>query len=269
VGAHLKVVLKISSLKHTFDVELVTGKRLVLGRGKHLENRLNDEKVSSTHCFFTLMNDYLKLEDGDSKNGTYLNGIRIENAEIFIGDEIKIGDTLVTLNEKRMDNRSIDNLTFPGPKKERIDYELRADFTGVRIQNQLYNHAHPEHHFNTPSQAKEIALRKKAQTRIILSRQEIKYRHREQSNAARVIDTLLTFFIFLIPIYYVNAAANSDGIAFLGLTAETVLKHRMNLIGAGEFLLTGMFFILNLKLMTFSLGEKIMGIEKRYMDQKK
>ncbi len=263
----MKAVLTIVSMNQVFDVEVSVGNRLVLGRGSHTNPPIKDEKVSVKHCIFTINNGYLKLEDADSKNGTYLNGIRIDNAEIFIGDEIKIGDTIITLNEKSMDNYAVDNLTFPGPKKERMDYELKADFTGARIQNQLYTHAHPDNLLNTPSQAKEIALRKKAQTRIILSKQEIKLRSLSQVHSARWIDGILTFFVFLLPIIYVNSASRFGGIPWLELSAEIVNKHRMNLIGAGEIFFSGMFFIINSRLMNFSIGEKLMGVEKLYQDQ--
>lgn len=264
----MKAVLKFVTKDKTFHMSLSYNHRMVIGRGNNQEQSINDPKVSSSHCTLTLANEYLKIADNKSKNGTYLNGIRIDDAEMFIGDEIKIGDTIISLDEQRMEPKAVSDLTFPGPAKNRLAHELRVDFTGARIQNQLYNHANPgSYHVSTPSQIKEIDLRKKAQSRITLSKEEIKHRHSGKTSLARIIDTILLGVVFLAPIIYVLMASRGEGIPFLGMSAETVSEHKGNLIGASELVFTGLFFMFNMRLMDFSIGEQLSGIEKLYKSQ--
>lgn len=264
----MKAVLKFVTKEKTFSVPVSYGHKVVIGRGTNYEYTLNDSKVSTDHCTFVLADEYLRISDNKSKNGTYLNGIRIDAAEMFIGDEVKIGDTIITLDEQMMDAKTIADLTFPGPAKQRIAYELRVDFTGARIQNQLFNHANPDkHNHGTPSRAKEIDLRKRAKTKIKLSKEEIKFRHQKLTQKARFMDGILLLVIFLAPALYIFQASQSGGIPFLGMTAESVLTHRANLIGGSQLLFTGCFLLFNMRLAEFSLGEKLMGIERIYEDQ--
>ena len=267
----MKAFLKFSNKAQTFDVEILIGQRLKIGRGKNNEYELKDDKVSSSHCTFLLTHEFLKISDNDSKNGTYLNGIRIDSAEVFIGDEVKIGDTVITLNEKKMEAKAIADLTFPGPAKQRIDHELRVDFTGARIQNQVYTHAHSSNNNNkmigTPSQDKEINLRKRANTKIHLSKQEIRLRNEKLVQSARMMDLIIGVIVFMLPILYIVNASLGSGISFLGMTAESVEANKANLIGGGELLITGIFLLLNLRYMEFSVGEKLVGLEKLYTSQ--
>jgi pSer/pThr/pTyr-binding forkhead associated (FHA) protein len=47
--------------------------------------------VSRKHCQLNYDDGVLKIRDLDSRNGTYLNGKRIDEAVIQAGDSIKIG----------------------------------------------------------------------------------------------------------------------------------------------------------------------------------
>jgi len=72
---------------------------LPLGEGEHFIGRapegvvcISSRKVSRRHARITVTRDGARLEDLGSKNGTYLNGRRIEEAvELTHGDEISIG----------------------------------------------------------------------------------------------------------------------------------------------------------------------------------
>ena len=67
--------------------------RLTIGRSSRNQIVLNYEKsVSGTHCEIFLDGKNVRIRDLDSKNGTYVNGIRIGDAAgLSSGSTIKLG----------------------------------------------------------------------------------------------------------------------------------------------------------------------------------
>jgi pSer/pThr/pTyr-binding forkhead associated (FHA) protein len=63
----------------------------VIGRRKNCDLRIPLESVSRRHCQFNIVDKTLKLRDLGSRNGTFLNGKRIEEQVLKPGDSIKIG----------------------------------------------------------------------------------------------------------------------------------------------------------------------------------
>ena len=63
----------------------------VIGRRKNCDLRIALESVSRRHCQFNIVDKTLKLRDLGSRNGTFLNGKRIEEQVLKPGDSIKIG----------------------------------------------------------------------------------------------------------------------------------------------------------------------------------
>lgn len=254
----MKVALKINYKGSLSEDEIGLNSSATLGRSSKSEIQVDDEKISGLHCRLLLKRDKLEITDLDSKNGTYLNGIRIEQSEIFIGDEIKIGDTLVTLEEKHMSPDSIEVLTFPGPYKDRLNYELKADFTGARIQNQLSNKVtYVTKASNQASHAKEIDLRKKVKSKLKVSKQEIRSRHKFLSAVSSMIDLFMAFTILCLPFLLISKLIPVD--------FEKDIKIIV-LIGL-EVVAIAIYYILNFRLSKFTFGEKISGIEKKYLNQ--
>ncbi len=65
-----------------------------LGRSKEAEIVLSDPEVSRRHARFESHNGVVYVEDLKSRNGTFLNGRRVNEAiEIREGDEIDVGTT--------------------------------------------------------------------------------------------------------------------------------------------------------------------------------
>lgn len=63
----------------------------VIGRRRDCDLRLPLASVSRRHCKLSYDDNILKIRDLDSRNGTCLNGKRIEEAVVRSGDVIKIG----------------------------------------------------------------------------------------------------------------------------------------------------------------------------------
>jgi len=69
----------------------------VIGRRKNCDLRIPLESVSRRHCQFNIENQTLKLRDLGSRNGTFLNGDRIEEQILKPGDSIKIGPVVFAM----------------------------------------------------------------------------------------------------------------------------------------------------------------------------
>lgn len=67
-----------------------------IGRDKANDIVINDSKVSRKHLEIKYENGHFSLKDLGSTNGTFVNGKKIDTeTEIFIGDNVKIGDIVL------------------------------------------------------------------------------------------------------------------------------------------------------------------------------
>ncbi len=62
-----------------------------VGRHPDSDIFLDDITVSRHHCRFVVNGDSLAVEDSGSTNGTYVNGSRVDRAELDAGDEVIVG----------------------------------------------------------------------------------------------------------------------------------------------------------------------------------
>jgi pSer/pThr/pTyr-binding forkhead associated (FHA) protein len=79
-------------------IELV-GERLVLGRADTADLVVASEEVSRHHARFSRVDDEYQVEDLDSRNGVYLNGLKVNLAVLREGDEVQLGDHVFAYRE--------------------------------------------------------------------------------------------------------------------------------------------------------------------------
>lgn len=247
-------------MRNEFSINL--GQNLIFGRSGGVDMAIDDGKMSSKHCRLLLKEDRLELFDLSSKNGTYLNGIRIDQSEVFIGDEIRMGDTFVTLLASKLAPEIIEVLTFPGPFKERMQYELKADFTGAREKNQDWNKKHPGEKSSVYS-IHEIELRKKGRTKIRLSKEEIKSKSPLLSTLSFIIDLAILLSMILLPVYFINKFSQSG---FMGIPGTHFSSGKIAYISVLEILVIAIY-LASQKYMRYTIGEKISGIEDLHRQQ--
>ncbi len=72
---------------------------LLFGRGKHAEDRLNDLSVSRVHCEVELLKSGRVVLTDLESSGTYVNGQRVSEAFLKVGDIVRIGETDLRLEE--------------------------------------------------------------------------------------------------------------------------------------------------------------------------
>jgi two-component system cell cycle response regulator len=111
-----------------------------IGRGAACEIRLPDDGVSRAHARIVTEGDRVRLEDLDSRNGTFLNGKKVTGAVTLAdGDKIQIGRTTIlkfsyhdaleeSFHEQMYESALRDALTKLFNKRyflDRLDGELR------------------------------------------------------------------------------------------------------------------------------------------------
>jgi hypothetical protein len=222
----MKIILQAKYLNDKESNELTLDKEMIIGRTNKADWIVKDPEMSSIHCRLSLKNHKLEIFDEDSKNGVYLNGILIDHAEVFVGDVIKIGSTIIKIDEEKNSPEILNAFRFSGSPKSRIYHKLRADFTNAKFKKQKTD--------STPksNRVKPIEKRgQKAKKKIIF--------------LARIYDLILLVIIYLLSSH------------FLSLSEDYVIL----------LVVLVTYLLINHKLMAFSLGEKLAGVESLLEDE--
>ena len=93
--------------------EYIPQKERTLTVGRHRENDivLRDNSGSRHHACFTKEGENLVVTDKGSKNGTIVNGLRVESVRLEDGDVIRIGDNLVIVVHVSSDSEAEATIT--------------------------------------------------------------------------------------------------------------------------------------------------------------
>ncbi|MEM9454463.1 MAG: ATP-binding protein [Myxococcota bacterium] len=98
-GAEAHLIVLVG---HAMGRRYLLGEEMVLGRGPQSPIEILDDGVSRTHCRIsrTDLGTY-KIEDLGSRNGTYVNGVRITESALQFGDKIAVGSQTILLFASR------------------------------------------------------------------------------------------------------------------------------------------------------------------------
>jgi pSer/pThr/pTyr-binding forkhead associated (FHA) protein/soluble lytic murein transglycosylase-like protein len=72
------------------EVEFGPG-RIRLGRAPECEVPIDDDGISRVHAWIDCQGDRCEIADAGSRNGTFLNGARVERAAFAAGDRVRLG----------------------------------------------------------------------------------------------------------------------------------------------------------------------------------
>jgi pSer/pThr/pTyr-binding forkhead associated (FHA) protein len=77
---------------------LATGPRFVIGRDESCDLRPTNRLISRRHCEIDQRDDGAFVKDLDSRNGTYVNKLRVtDEVRVRDGDQIQVGPITYTL----------------------------------------------------------------------------------------------------------------------------------------------------------------------------
>ena len=83
------------------DFPLAEGRPVVVGRTGELDMVLSDDLVSRRHARFLLQGGQLQVEDLGSTNGVFVNGQRVKQAVLALGDRVLIGASILRVTERQ------------------------------------------------------------------------------------------------------------------------------------------------------------------------
>ena len=88
----MQVKLKVLRGKSAGKEIAVTGQTFVIGRGQECQLRPQSDAISRRHCEISITPDGVLVSDLGSKNGTWINGERLEpSGKLSDGDELRVG----------------------------------------------------------------------------------------------------------------------------------------------------------------------------------
>src|SRR4051812_36751441 len=71
---------------------------LTIGRSDQCDISVKDSSMSGRHAEISKLDGEIKVRDLGSANGVYLNGERVEEAELYDGDVLRLGQTSVRID---------------------------------------------------------------------------------------------------------------------------------------------------------------------------
>ncbi len=80
---------------------VLADKPITIGRSPDADIITLDERASRMHCGIRIWDGEYYVKDLKSKNGTYLNNQRVEMAKIKPGDKIRLGNTILHVDDKK------------------------------------------------------------------------------------------------------------------------------------------------------------------------
>ncbi|MFO1490854.1 MAG: FHA domain-containing protein [Kiritimatiellia bacterium] len=92
--------IRLKKADGTSTVYELADKPLTIGRSPDADITVLDERSSRMHCGIRLWDGEYFAKDLQSKNGTYLNGEKIEMARIKAGDRIRVGATVLAVEDE-------------------------------------------------------------------------------------------------------------------------------------------------------------------------
>ncbi len=66
----------------------------IVGRGQEATIRIGSAGVSKTHAKILVTGDKIIVSDMNSRNGSFVNGVRVQNQRVHIGDKLALHDVL-------------------------------------------------------------------------------------------------------------------------------------------------------------------------------
>ena len=69
--------------------------KITLGRGLNVDLTVQDRLSSRLHCSIEFKNNAWYITDLKSRNGTFVNGERIQEAQLNVDDRIRIGEMVL------------------------------------------------------------------------------------------------------------------------------------------------------------------------------
>ncbi len=106
------------------DVPML-GSTVVIGRSSKADIKIDDPMISSRHCSVELRNGALIFKDLGSTNGSYLYNSQISSVQIKCGDQVRIGNTHIYIDESKLSAKEKIIFSHAGGKTEILYVKMK------------------------------------------------------------------------------------------------------------------------------------------------
>lgn len=101
----------------------ISSQPVILGRSSSCTLKVSDDLISGKHLAVKLNPaGEVLIKDLETTNGTYLNGMQIKQDKLYLGDELKIGDTVLTIDPSELSAKEKRMLTREGGKPQGLKF---------------------------------------------------------------------------------------------------------------------------------------------------
>lgn len=246
--------------------KLNDGEFVVIGRDRDsCQVPLADDMCSGQHCKVTLSNNCIYIEDMNSKNGIYLNGVRVIKQRMFKDDKIKMGDSVMYINAEKLSKEAETYLTYTGEydrKNKGFTLELVAksgNFTGVSKSMVNLSRKKASQNMIKRERQKAYARQRRSDIKPKSSKEKVQV----LEAVALGIDIFLSLVVFYIGIYLGKIL---QGDIYTELSKQyseidILFSNEMFSFTLGSFIAAAIVYSLNRGNDSGSLGEKLLKLD--------
>lgn len=260
----MKVVLKANTPtgEKLFEVSAM---RVTIGRTERSQIHFSDSQCSSVHCRLWVEAGKLWIEDLESKNGTYLNGVKIIKSQVFLRDIIAMGSTTIIISDRHCDAKTLDKLEFQGSNEDRTSSNLKLQTTPHLNEARLYPISF-SHRGSSPGADNLNSYEPDPDREIYINRWNESWRHW----IAAAIDICLITIAFVIP-FIIMFRLDGHGEIPTTIPAHTdIVKSPRLFITSLCSLVTGLvIWSLNTQNSVGTIGERFTGLAAIPRDYRK
>jgi pSer/pThr/pTyr-binding forkhead associated (FHA) protein len=238
--------------------KLCLGEYVVIGRSsKAAQVTIIDDLASNSHCRVSIERNQIQVEDLNSKNGVFLNGVKIIKQRMFIKDKVKIGDSILYINQERLDEDSTELLTYTGTHiRSKGGFTLELDSS---ILKSVESSSSPHSITTEKSKARKKAyVKQRVAGEKIMSSSKLHF----LEQCAFIVDLILSIVVFIVGIgsFYV---INSETLVELEEQYpgyQIIFSDEMSLYTLGSILISIALFTVNRGIKSGSFGERVFRI---------
>jgi pSer/pThr/pTyr-binding forkhead associated (FHA) protein len=120
----LKIYASVVDTKGKKQTFALREKPIIIGRSSKAHITISDDLTSGAHCHINILDNCVFVTDINSKNGIFLNEIKVSKQRIYLDDKVSLGNTVLYLDPKKMDKEAISLLK---PTSKRISGDVTLE----------------------------------------------------------------------------------------------------------------------------------------------
>ncbi len=249
-----------SNQKEMFDL---SNTPITLGRTSKSKVVLQDGLCSQIHCQLSIAGNKIFVQDLESKNGIYINNVKVSEGNIYFGDELKVGETILKLVPEKCSADISTHLEFKGNKINRMESEIQIETIPSAVRSQNIAKIKLDEKSTANAKAK---LRNDPLYRDSITLSEAKNLNKNETSKikiglAKLADVILLLAVFIIPFLLIPTLIDHPQLAKALSLDPIILQDKKTIISACLSLLVSViFYRWNRSRLVGTVGESIMGI---------